>query len=74
MLGNTDSGHEFISLSNRYFTNQRHQNTDSTLVFSHDVDPLGILKNASKSGLVHMEDNEVQYIEVSSFSSEGKPK
>jgi hypothetical protein len=67
-------GYESIGLANRYFTNQRYQDTDSTIAFSHEVDPLGILKNASKSGLVHSDDNEVQYIEVTSFSPEGKPK
>jgi hypothetical protein len=66
----SSEGHPSIRLWNRYFTHEQYGGSEPPLVFSLDVDPLGILKNASNQGFVHLEDNRVQYMEAS--SREGK--
>lgn len=56
------SGGRGIALSNRYFTRQLDAPGAKAIPFSKDVDPKGILARRQGEHLVHIEDNEVDYL------------
>jgi hypothetical protein len=57
-------GHVALRLWNRYFTRKRDQGSRPAVPFSPVIDPAGILARACDQGVVHLEDNEVQYYEA----------
>jgi hypothetical protein len=53
--------YEAISFSNRYFSNASKRSYLQAIPFTQEEDPFGKLAYLSGKGLVHAEDNIVQY-------------
>jgi hypothetical protein len=56
--------HKAIDVANRYFTNRHDKGSLSPILFTHEVDPDGILAGAMKDDLLHLEENKVKYYEL----------
>ncbi|KAK0435847.1 hypothetical protein EV421DRAFT_1908344 [Armillaria borealis] len=57
----TYHGFPAFVLSNRYFRTQKEGGQHKEVIFSKDVDPVGILQRLAKNDLIHTEENEMQY-------------
>lgn len=60
-----EQGHTVLDFSNRYFTHRAHVYGQPEVPFTVDVDPKGILEFAGKNYGLHLEDNQVLYMEGS---------
>ena len=57
----TFDGTSSLNIANRYFTQKRDNPNASSIPFSHEIDPLGILTAVAGETYIHTEDNVVNF-------------
>lgn len=64
--------HTAFDTSNRYFSSRRLNGSATPVAFPEMVDPDGILAGLAGDDLIHCEENQVDYYEITEFDSDGK--
>jgi hypothetical protein len=63
--------HTAFDTSNRYFSSRRMNGSATPVAFPEMVDPNGILAGLAGGDLIHCEENQVYYYEITEFDSDG---
>src|SRR5882757_5424354 len=67
----TFEAYQAFNTSNRYFSSRRFNGSATPIAFPNMVDPDGILASLAGNDLVHCEENQVNYYEITELCENG---